>query len=183
MWGPADSRKRKLHNGALCLGSPTRLRLILLESPSLLHFVERCVVPYLYGYSYFEKHGALPFGELKHGAAGIRQDFANIFGINQEDIVDRYIRLASMGKRHANKQPCPCGSHRRLGRCHHRRVNSLRSRLGRQWFRGWYATLSQNPVVDIDTDTRWRLPPSETPTHQDGNSPGKALHSDGPIPG
>ena len=40
----------KLDTGHLCLGSPTRLRLILAETPSLLSFVERCVVPYLYGY-------------------------------------------------------------------------------------------------------------------------------------
>ena len=116
----------KLRDGALCLGSPTRLRFILFESPSLLQFVERCVVPYLYGYSYFEMRGTLPFGELKHGAAGIRQDFASIFGIDQEVLVDGFVRLASMRKRHANRRPCPCGSRRRLGRCHHRRVNTLR---------------------------------------------------------
>ena len=158
----------KLHDGALCLGSPTRLRLILLESPSLLHFVERCVVPYFYGYSYFEKHGALPFGELKHGAAGIRQDFASIFGIDQDDIVDGFVRLTSMGKRHANKQPCPCGSRRRLGRCHHRQVNCLRVRLGRRWFRIWHAMLSRTtPLVDIGAETRRPLQPPLTPTRQD----------------
>src|ERR1035441_8879173 len=41
----------KLDDGHLCLGSPTRLRLILAETQKLLSFVERCVVPYLYGYS------------------------------------------------------------------------------------------------------------------------------------
>jgi hypothetical protein len=142
--GRIPSFFHKLDNGALCLGSPTRLRLILRESPSLLHFVERCVVPYLYGYSYFEKHGTLPFGELRHGAAGIRQDFASLLGIDDEDIVDGLVRLAAMRKRHANKQPCPCGSRRRLGRCHHRAVNRLRGGLGRQWFRSWHAMLSHN---------------------------------------
>jgi SEC-C motif len=125
----------KLADGALCLGSPTRLRLILSESPSILRFVERCVIPYLYGYSYFERHGILPFGELDHGDPGIRQDFASIFHIDQEEMVREFVRLTSMRKRHANKQPCPCGSQRRLGRCHYRRVNSLRGRLGRYWFR------------------------------------------------
>ena len=54
----------KLTNGALCLGSRVGLRLQMGGSPSLLRFVERCVIPYLYGYSYSVKHGAPPFGEL-----------------------------------------------------------------------------------------------------------------------
>jgi hypothetical protein len=47
----------KLMNGALCLGSRVRLRLQMGGSPSLLRFVERCVIPYLYGHSYSVKHG------------------------------------------------------------------------------------------------------------------------------
>ena len=124
----------KLDDGSLCLGSPTSLRLILIESPSVLRFVERCVVPYLYGHSHFERHGTLPFGELKHGEAGIRQDLTSLFGTNCEETIPEFVRLAAMRKRQANKRACPCGSRHRLGRCHHRRVNMLRHRLGRHWF-------------------------------------------------
>jgi hypothetical protein len=38
-----------LADGTLCLGSPTRLRLIASESRTLPRFVERCVIPYLVG--------------------------------------------------------------------------------------------------------------------------------------
>ena len=48
--------------------------------------------------------------------------------------VGEFVRLTAMRKRHANKQACPCGSGRRLGRCHHRRINTLREQLGRRWF-------------------------------------------------
>lgn len=150
----------KLKDGALCLGSPTRLRLILFESPSLLRFVERCVIPYFYGHSYFERHGTLPFGELQHGESGIRQDFASLFGVDREDVVREFVRLTSLRKRHANKQPCPCGSRRRLGRCHHRRVNRLRDCLGRRWF-AWYAILLETPDdsgCDENTSAIW-IPP------------------------
>ena len=122
------------HDGTLCLGAPTRLRLTLVESPSLLRFVERCVIPYLYGHSYWERHGTLPFGELSHGAPGIRQDLMSLFGTNCEATIPEFVRLAAMKKRQANKKRCPCQSGRRLGRCHHRRVNVLRQRLGRHWF-------------------------------------------------
>lgn len=42
-----------------------------------------------------------------------------------------YCTLATMKRRRANKQLCPCGSGRRLGRCHNRKVNVLRDRVGR----------------------------------------------------
>jgi hypothetical protein len=124
----------KLDTGHLCLGSPTRIRFILAENPSLLSFVERCVIPYLYGYSIAEAGGALPFGELQHGSQGLRDDLASLLGIEDDHTLFDFVRLLAMKKRRANKVPCPCGSSLRLGRCHNRRLNMLRSRLGRRWF-------------------------------------------------
>lgn len=124
----------KMTDGELCLGSPTRLRLILSETSSLLSFVERCVIPYLYGYSLVEKGGALPFGELAHGTKGLREDLADLVGFREERILDQFIKLISMKKRQANKRSCPCGSGLRAGRCHNRKLNMLRDKLGRRWF-------------------------------------------------
>jgi hypothetical protein len=124
----------KLDSGHLCLGSPTRLRLILAESPSLLSFVERCVVPYLYGYAIVESGGVLPFGELSHGARGLRDDLASVIGMNDDLVLLGFVRLLAMKKRKANKLPCPCGLGMRLGRCHNRKINMLREKLGRRWF-------------------------------------------------
>jgi hypothetical protein len=124
----------KLDTGHLCLGSPTRLRLILAESPSLLSFVERCVVPYLYGYSIVETGGALPFGELSHGPPGLRDDLVSMIGIDDDLVLLGFVRLLAMKKRKANKLPCPCDTGMRLGRCHNRKLNTLRDKLGRRWF-------------------------------------------------
>jgi hypothetical protein len=121
----------KLDNGALCLGSRVGLRLQMGRSPSILRFVERCIIPYLYGYSYFVKHGAPPFGELKHGELGSLQDLAGLIGVEDLGLVIDYCFLAVMKRGRANKRPCPCSSGRRLGRCHNRRVNALRERVGR----------------------------------------------------
>jgi hypothetical protein len=140
--GQIPPRFHKLDDGPLCLGSPTRLLLVISESPSILAFVEQCVVPYLYGYSYFVKHRTMPFGELSHRQLGISEDLASIFGIERIEDVRGFVRVASMKKRQANKQPCPCGSNRRLGKCHRLRVNDLRYRLGRYWFAALYRNLS-----------------------------------------
>jgi hypothetical protein len=124
----------RLDSGHLCLGSPTRLRLILAETPSLLSFVERCLVPYLYGYSIVEGGGDLPFGELSHGLPGLRDDLALMLCVENDRILLGFVRLLALKKRKANKLLCPCGSGNRLGRCHNRIINRLREKLGRGWF-------------------------------------------------
>ena len=124
----------KLGAGRFCLGSPTAVRLQLLAAPTLCGFIERLVVPYLFGFSFFEKYGRMPYGELEHGTEGIRQHFAELFGMPTRAAADGMVRLAVMPKRIANKHPCPCGSGRRLGRCHNRAVNRQRRLLGRKWF-------------------------------------------------
>jgi hypothetical protein len=129
-------------DGSLCLGSPVRQHLELTKAPTLPGFVKTCVIPFLYGFSYREKHGRLPFGELDHGMKGIRKDFATLFGVKDEKAAEQMVRLAGTKKRDANKHPCPCGSGRRLGKCHNRRVNTLRKQLGRTWFREQYRWLT-----------------------------------------
>lgn len=130
-------------DGSLCLGSPVRQHLELSKSPTLPGFLQRCVIPYLYGFSFREKHGELPFGELDHGITGIRHDFAELFGVNSQEAAVRMVELAGMKKRDANKRPCPCGSGRRLGKCHNLRVNALRKQLGRTWFHEHYRWLAR----------------------------------------
>lgn len=129
-------------DGSLCLGSPVRQHLALAKSPTLMGFVKSCIIPFLYGYSYLKKHGSLPFGELDHGMKGIRNDFAELFGVKDRKVAEQLVCLAGRKKRDANKRPCPCGSGRRLGKCHNRSVNRFRKQLGRTWFREQYRWLT-----------------------------------------
>ena len=124
-----------LRDSSLCRGSETRLRLMLVEGVSLVGFVERCVIPYLYRYSYLKMYGEAPFEDLEHGQSGIAEDLRLLFGLKRESEVLPFVRLLAMRKRRANKERCPCGSGSRLGRCHHRLANTLRGGLGRYWFR------------------------------------------------
>jgi hypothetical protein len=128
----------KMTDGSLCLGSPSRQKLALGRDPTLPGFVRLCVIPYFYGFSFREKHKSLPFGDLKHGSQGLRQDFAEIFGIKDGKAAIQMVKLAGMKKRIANKRPCPCGSGRRLGKCHNLKVNGLRRQLGRIWCHAQY---------------------------------------------
>lgn len=132
----------KLSKNSLCLGSPTQIRLSLTESTSILRFVDDFVVPYLYGYSYFKKYGEMPYGELSHYIEGLREFWRELFDAPTADEPEIFLCLAAMEKRVANKFPCPCGSRRRLGKCHNIAVNELRNRYGINWFKSEIHTLS-----------------------------------------
>jgi hypothetical protein len=133
----------KLTDQALCLGSTIRLRMAVGTNPTLIEFVDMCVVPYLYGYSYLEKHGKLPFGDLDHGNKGIIDDLRELFGVATDERCMGMVLLTSLQKRKANRKPCPCGSGKRLGVCHHRMLNDLRERCGRLAFRDEHVRLSR----------------------------------------
>jgi hypothetical protein len=124
-----------LQDGSLCLGSETRLRLMLSEGLSLVSFTDRCLIPYLYRFLYLKIYGKAPSEDLEHGVSGIKEDLRQLFRVKRESEVLQFVRLLGMRKRHANKEVCPCGSGDRVGRCHHRLLNRLRKRLGRYWFR------------------------------------------------
>lgn len=141
--GRIDDDHHKLEDGRLCLGAPTEIRLRLKANPTLLALINGFVIPYLYAHTFFQKHGSMPFGELDHGDKGLRQQLADMFGARGTERPEEFLRLAGMKKRDANKQSCPCGSGRRLGRCHNRSVNGQRRRTGRLWFRAEYLTVKK----------------------------------------
>jgi hypothetical protein len=124
-----------LQDGALCLGSETRIRFMLSGGLSLGAFVNRCVVPYLYRYSHLKTYGEAPFEDLAHGIDGIKEDLRLLLRLEADADVLGFVQVLATQKRQANKKQCPCGSGDRVGRCHHRALNALRERLGRQWFR------------------------------------------------
>ncbi len=100
----------KLQGNALCLGSPFRLWLLSKKNLSLLNFIERMVVPYLYGFSLHEAGEALPFGELRHGTPGLVDDLGEMLGTSDSKSAAAYLQAVRRKKRIANKRLCPCGS-------------------------------------------------------------------------
>jgi len=135
---------RKYHtnrDGTLCLGSPVRLHLKVHKGTTILKFIDRCVVPYLAGYSHYERTGGeLLFGDLDHGDKGLIKDYMDLLHVNSKDACIEMLRLLGMRRRRANKEQCPCGSGRRVRCCHNRTLNPLRKLLGRSWCRTEYAS-------------------------------------------
>lgn len=139
-------------DGTLCLGSPLRLRMALSRSPSLTTFVEHCVVPFLFGFLTHQKHGKLPFDELDHGTPGLLDEYCEILRVEDHGRCLALLDLVGVKKRVANKRPCPCGSGKRVGRCHHLILNRLRSVASRAWFKGHVAELRR--MQELEQRTR-----------------------------
>ncbi len=123
-------------DGSLCLGSPISIMKIIKKDPSLIGFVDSCLVPYLMQVSLKRRNGGkFILGELKHGEEGIVAEYGKIFSLSTEDQVRKAIKLLGQKKRIANKKKCPCGCGKRLGVCSlHSKLNEYRKVASRSWF-------------------------------------------------
>ena len=101
----------------MCLAVPVEQRRVFLEHPSLLGFVNHLVIPYLYGYCFWKKHGHHPFGEAAHGAEGILRYYMDTLGLTDEVTALAVISyLYERGYR--GHHDCPCGSGLKVRNCH-----------------------------------------------------------------
>lgn len=134
---PRDGHHHINSDDTLCLGSPLRLLLKLSRHPTVPGFAEECLVPYLYAISHKLKFGGpFVFDELDHGAPGALQDYLDLFGLKHPQQARAAWLLLAMKERQANKQPCPCGCGRRVGRCSfNSRLRIFRDLASRSWFR------------------------------------------------
>ncbi|MES9937205.1 MAG: SEC-C domain-containing protein [Sedimenticola sp.] len=104
-------------DGTLCLAVPVEQRRIFLMQPSLLGFVNRLVIPYLYGYCFWKKYGRHPFGEADHGYEGILRHYMDTLSLSNEVKALSVIAfLFEHGYR--GHHECPCGSGKKVRACH-----------------------------------------------------------------
>lgn len=125
----------QMADGSFCLGSPIRIRQQILEEPTLVGIVDRLIIPYLYNHSYKELIGQLPIGELAHGVPGLVKDYEDLFQLQGTQQCIGALDLLGTKKRLANKRTCPCGSGRRLGKCHNSNLNPLRKLAPRNFYK------------------------------------------------
>ncbi len=126
--------------GTLCLAVPIEQRRLFLEQPTLLGFVNRLVVPYLYGYCFFKKHGRHPFDEAAHGYEGILKHYLDTLGLQDELTALRVISfLIEHGYR--GHHECPCGSGKIVRACHGPALLTLNRTHNEQSLRSDFAAI------------------------------------------
>ena len=113
----SDAYEHVYTNGKLCLAVPTEERLIFRQEPCLRGFVTNLVIPYCYGYCYWERHRVHPFGEREHGGGGIARFYIDRLGLAGEiRALEVAFHLFKYGYR--GHHDCPCGNGSKLRDCH-----------------------------------------------------------------
>jgi hypothetical protein len=124
-------------DGTLGLGTPLRLLKKIHDTQSLIGFVDKCLVPFLYAVSYKQMLShSYSFEELFHGYRSLEDDYLDMFELTERHQVASAIQLLGVEKRRANKMLCPCGCGRRLGVCSfHHKLNEFRKMAHVSWFK------------------------------------------------
>jgi len=92
-------------------------------------FLNGLMHDYFVSQTYFDVNGDWPFGEKSHGIPGLLESYADILGIAPDaEIIAHYLRLLSRPqiKGHVT---CPCGSGKRLRKCHGNDLRGLASKI------------------------------------------------------
>lgn len=134
---PRDGKHHINPDDSLCLGSPIRLIEKISKEETLSGYINECLIPYLYAVSIKIRFGDdFIFGELAHGTEGIVDDYLDIFNLQTGEQLVKTIKLIKMKKRHANKQKCPCGCGKLLGKCKFNlKIIKYRKIIPRRWLK------------------------------------------------
>jgi hypothetical protein len=110
---------------SFCLASNRQQQELYSKYPSLLGFVEKLVIPFLYSFRCYVKYKVRPFGELSHGSLGILEDYKITLNLkSKKEVLDFIVYLAVLFKnpdkrfKIKTRSRCHCGSKKRFNKCH-----------------------------------------------------------------
>ena len=112
----------------LCLGSPIETIMTFRKRETLIGFVEDLLIPFLYGFSYRERYGVMPYGELSHGINGILESYKGLFHVDDVLAVIAFLKILA-DDNYRGHIDCPCRSGLRLRNCHGDIMRELRNYL------------------------------------------------------
>lgn len=114
-------------NGTACLLVPDEW-FICAEDQSFGAFMAGPVRNYFLGQALVEAGHPWPFGERKHGYAGLVQAYEELLGVEGRDAIFRYLGYLRRPdiKGHWG---CPCGSGETLRRCHLEMLRTLQEKI------------------------------------------------------
>ncbi len=117
--------------GDMCLGAPLEVCRRFSQDPSLKGFIENLLVPFLYSFSFKEKYGEYPFGELPHGHEGIYEFYKVEFKTNNGLAILGLLKIL-VEDNYRGHMTCACGSHMRLRECHGDQIREIKNHMNRE---------------------------------------------------
>lgn len=135
--------------GVACLCVSTEYRLHWPRGSDLTDFLKCFVLPYFVRQAYYQAHGQWPPGqERSHGAAGIIESFSETLaelGSPSVATIEQFLLMLAAPGHPKGCDPCPCGSEKKIRRCHGRLVRALRNRVDPELARHDLRLLNQSP--------------------------------------
>ena len=113
-------------DGKLCLAEPVKEWMIFTENPTLLYFVQKLVIPFLYRFFFLAEHnGKRPWGELPHGGKGLIEHYEKYFNVTGKEKVVRLLEHLAIHNEIKGHPKCPCGSGVKIRYCHAEELRKL----------------------------------------------------------
>ncbi|XZK30983.1 hypothetical protein ACSXCN_05565 [Clostridium perfringens] len=116
--GKIDRRYHHInYNGTLCLATETEIKLEFNKGLTLIEWIERYVIPYLFSYCYYKRYNVFPFGERSHGMEGIFEFYKDLFEVDSKIQCINLLNYIC-NKNYRGHDLCPCNSGRKVRSCH-----------------------------------------------------------------
>ena len=103
-------------NGHLCLGAPLKNNRSFALKKTILGFIENCLVPFLYSYSYLGEYGHI----------GIIQCYEDEFQTNDIHLIIDFLSILAQYD-FPGYIDCPCLSGKKLWKCHGKKILELKN--------------------------------------------------------
>ncbi len=109
------------YDGSLCLEVERVIRNKLSPSYDIVEWIEEFVFSFLYSYCYYISYGVYPFGDRSHGAKGIVEHYMELFELMSIEDTRSLLEAAReyrIGMEYKGHWLCPCGSLKKVRKCH-----------------------------------------------------------------
>lgn len=136
---PSFHKNPTEYGDSLCLEVGTKLKLDFSENPTILFFVNKFVIDYLFSYSYLKKTGHLPYGERPHGVLGIIDFYKEILGISDIRTILDFLKVLASGS--FREHQCICKSGKRTRNCHGKIIKKLLAKNIPEYFQNDYDSI------------------------------------------
>lgn len=107
-----------LDDGSLCLAAVCELADFVASNGTIIGYIEKYVMSYLYAASYFSRYKESPFGERSHGIDGIKEAYMERYNCDNEDVLISLMYVLAGFEKYRGHSICPCGSNKKLRECH-----------------------------------------------------------------
>lgn len=114
-------------NGECCVCGPLEALEMEQKPLSVLAFINNYAVPYFANQIHYEEYGYYVNGEYSHDHEGLWESFEELF--NTKDRGEIIKKLDFIKSKPSVNKPCPCGSGRKIKRCHLNLIKSIRKKF------------------------------------------------------